>query len=62
MGKYDEAGDALRKEKIRQERLERMGFIVMRWGFDDVTDRPAGTVARVRAALDRGAARQRWAG
>jgi hypothetical protein len=56
--KYDLDGDARRAEALRQERLERMGFVVVRWTFDDVIDRPAATVARVREALATGAARR----
>jgi very-short-patch-repair endonuclease len=52
--KYDESPDALRKEKLRQERLERLGFIVVRWTFDDVLHRPDEVVARLREALRRG--------
>ena len=49
--------DALRAEKLRQERLEQLGLIVVRWGWKDIVDRPEHTVGRVRAALSRGAAR-----
>ena len=56
MLKYDgeRNGFALRDEKIRQERLERMGFTVVRWGWDDITRRPSQTVERIRAAMARG--------
>jgi very-short-patch-repair endonuclease len=57
--KYDDSREALRAEKIRQERLEALGLIVVRWSFSDITDHPALTVSRVRAALARGAANQR---
>jgi hypothetical protein len=46
--------DALRVEKLRQERLEQLGLIVVRWGWNDVVNHPARTVARVQAALMRG--------
>jgi very-short-patch-repair endonuclease len=52
--KYDGSPDALRKEKLRQERLERLGFIVVRWTFDDLMNRPNEVVARVRDAIQRG--------
>jgi hypothetical protein len=52
MTKYDGA-DALRQEKMRQERLERMGFLVLRWTFDDIVMKPWATVARIRGALGR---------
>jgi hypothetical protein len=58
MIKYDETSEALRAEKLRQERLEELGFIVVRWGFADVTERPDLTIARVRSALARGSARR----
>jgi hypothetical protein len=57
--KYDGAKDALREEKRRQERLERRGFTVVRWGFEDVVNHQAATVARVRSALARGEVRRR---
>lgn len=59
MFKYDEDPNAHRAEKIRQERLERLGFIVVRWTYDDVARNPALVVARVRDALRRGLARRR---
>jgi hypothetical protein len=60
--KYDEGGPALRAEKKRQQRLEALGFVVVRWGFEDITRRPHDTVARIRDALTRGAAPRRRAG
>jgi hypothetical protein len=55
MTKY--VGDvALREEKLRQERLERSGLIVVRWGwpdlarFDDVAARLNGAIRRGRSA------------
>ncbi len=41
----------LRAEKLRQERLERLGYRVVRVTWDDVTRDPVGTGDRVRAAL-----------
>jgi very-short-patch-repair endonuclease len=49
-------------EKRRQQRLEALGFAVIRWGFDDIVDRPAQTVARVRSALARGIAMRHRSG
>jgi hypothetical protein len=46
--------DVLREEKLRQERLEQMGLIVVRWGWDGVVNESARTVSRVRSALARG--------
>lgn len=50
--------NALRREKLRQERLERMGLIVVRWTFDDAVNHPHNVVERVRDALQRGARRR----
>lgn len=58
MLKYDETPEALRAEKLRQERIERMGLIVVRWTWADIMNKPALTVRRVREALIRGAARR----
>jgi hypothetical protein len=51
--KYDAEPEALREEKLRQERLEAVGLIVVRWGFRDLEDVGA-LVARLRNAFDRG--------
>jgi hypothetical protein len=53
--KYD--GDALWREKLRQERLERLGFRVVRVTWSDVVDRPRQTADRVRWALGMGGLR-----
>jgi len=53
LGKYAEAS-VLRAEKLRQERLEQAGFVVVRFTWRDVTDRPLHTAARIRAAFARG--------
>lgn len=37
LGKYDRP-EVLRSEKLRQDRLERLGFRVVRWGWRDVVD------------------------
>jgi hypothetical protein len=55
MDKYDDARrTSLREEKLRQERFEQAGLIVVRWGSADLTtvDR---LVERLRAAFDRAA-------
>ena len=46
----------LRREKLRQELLERAGLIVVRWGWSDLTD-PLPLIARIRDALARAARR-----
>jgi very-short-patch-repair endonuclease len=53
--KYDRPG-ALYAEKRRQEALERAGWIVVRWTWDELLRTPEVVVARVLAALDRAAA------
>jgi len=63
MGKYDTDPAALRKEKQRQEKLEELGLIVVRWGWEDLTafDR---VIERLRRAHARGQRRagadRRW--
>jgi hypothetical protein len=52
--KYRDDGQSLWAEKRRQERLERLGFQVVRVMWSDIEIHPAETVARVRAALARG--------
>jgi hypothetical protein len=54
MLKYD-SPDALREEKIRQERLERAGFFVVRFTWADLERRPDDVVARVKRAVARSA-------
>jgi hypothetical protein len=52
--KYDDPErESLRSEKIRQERLERAGLIVVRWGRADLEDIPR-LVARLKDAFARG--------
>jgi len=52
--KYDGSNPAaLLDEKRRQEALEDLGLVVVRWGWDDVVRRPAVTAARIRRALAR---------
>lgn len=60
--KYDQEidpeGTSLRAEKLRQEEIEGLGYIVVRWTWDDIWRRPEWVVARIRAAM-REAARRR---
>lgn len=56
--KYRDAG-ALTTEKLRQERLEELGVLVVRWGWDEVTRVPTVLEARLRRAFDRSAALRR---
>jgi hypothetical protein len=52
--KYDDPErESLREEKIRQERLERAGLVVVRWGRADLEDIPL-LVARLKDAFARG--------
>ena len=54
LDKYDDiASRPLRREKLRQELLERAGLIVVRWDWSDATD-PGRLTARITAALHRG--------
>jgi len=58
--KYDaEHPGALIAEKLRQEELEAMGFVVVRWTWSDIWRRPEWVAARLRAAFDRGVRRSR---
>lgn len=54
LGKYKDILD-LQLEKLRQERIERAGWVVARWTWDDIWNAAAITTERVRAALARGA-------
>jgi hypothetical protein len=56
--KYD-SRQVLVDEKARQEALENLGLIVVRWGWDDVTKRPRALKARLEAAFERGYLRDR---
>jgi very-short-patch-repair endonuclease len=51
MLKYDGDPRALRREKLRQERIERAGYRVVRVTWADVIHHPAETIARIRNAL-----------
>jgi len=50
--KYDDPA-TLRREKLRQERLEQAGYSVVRWTWAEITSDPARVVARIRAAFAR---------
>jgi hypothetical protein len=52
--KYSTPAD-LWSEKLRQERIEELGYAVLRVTWPQVTRDPPGTVARVRRAFVRGA-------
>jgi hypothetical protein len=60
--KYDEDLDpereSLRAEKLRQEEIESLGYIVVRWTWDQIWRNPERVVARVRAAMREGARRR----
>lgn len=55
LAKYRGDDTALIREKLRQERMERAGHPVVRWGWRDMVDRPAETIARIVRALQRAA-------
>ena len=44
--------DDLVREKLRQEALERMGFRIVRWMYDDIRRRPGAVIARIASALE----------
>ncbi|QDP95490.1 hypothetical protein FOE78_05850 [Microlunatus elymi] len=48
------AGDAVFREKQREDRLRELGYIVVRWVWDDLFH-PERLVARIRRALELGA-------
>lgn len=52
--KYDDPR-ALWKEKKRQEDLERAGYIVVRWTWEEIVFRPHVVLARIALALSRAA-------
>ena len=45
-------------EKLRQERMENAGFIVVRWTWGELFNDPDRVVRRIRRALERAAARR----
>jgi hypothetical protein len=53
-GKYELGPTTLLEEKRRQERLENLGLIVVRWGWADLTTRPSELRDRLRDAFSRG--------
>jgi len=55
MLKYDVDSEALRREKLRQERLEEAGFVVVRWTWDDAWHDGERTCRRIAGAFARGA-------
>lgn len=52
MTKYDDV-EVLRAEKVRQERLERLGLEVVRWNWREMLVETDETIARLRAKLAR---------
>ena len=52
--KYRDDAQALGREKMRQEALERAGYRVVRVTWDDVINRPLETVVRILDALRQG--------
>jgi hypothetical protein len=46
MGKY-ETRDVLRAENARQETLEQLGLVVVRWNWNDITRKPRQVEARL---------------
>jgi hypothetical protein len=49
----------LHREKLRQELLERMGYIVIRWTWEEMYRRPAAVLRRIETALDARGGRRR---
>ncbi|HYN57249.1 MAG TPA: DUF559 domain-containing protein [Motilibacterales bacterium] len=43
--------EVLVREKRRQEALEQMGFLVVRWMYSDIRQRPSSVIARIVSAL-----------
>jgi hypothetical protein len=52
-GDGDEQRDALRREKLRQEELEDLNFIVVRWTWEQIWRRPEWVAMRLRRAMAR---------
>ena len=55
--KYRDGDDALTKEKLRQEAVERAGYRVVRVTWDDVMNKRKYTVFRIADALRQGGPR-----
>lgn len=60
MLKYDDdpEGLSLRREKLRQEELEDLGYLVVRWTWDDIWRRPDWVAARLQRAFRAGPRRR----
>jgi len=57
--KYDDPERlSLREEKLRQEELEALGYIVVRWTWEDIWRRPEWVGHRLRDAMTRGSRRR----
>jgi very-short-patch-repair endonuclease len=56
--KYDDR-DVLMREKQRQEELEELGLVVIRWDWADIVRRPNALRARLERGFDRGRLRDR---
>lgn len=58
--KYDDEDTrlSLRAEKLRQEELEAVGYVVVRWTWDDIWRRPEWVAMRIRRAMTEGARRR----
>ena len=52
LSKYRDS-DVLTAEKLRQESLEQLGLVVVRWTWEDITRRPFQVQARIKQAFDR---------
>jgi hypothetical protein len=50
---WHSAGDRFQRDRTRQNRLVNAGWTVLRFTWEDVTERPAEVVASIRAALTR---------
>lgn len=57
--KYRATSGALYDEKLRQDRLEASGLIIVRWSWSDVVRHPRELAARLAAAAGRAAALKR---
>jgi hypothetical protein len=52
-------GDAVYREKRREDRLRELGFEVVRWDFSDVRFSPTATADRIRTAFNRARVQRR---